>query len=147
MKCLLLVSLAAVFAVSLQAESVKSLTDFQAAAEKANEVLVIPDWPKTPVEVQGEINTAIAKANAALDLIGKQDLGKASFQSTVVALDNIQNEAQIAVSKVVVIQQTNQEAAMRDAAEKAIKVFQDWAVGIDYREDVYKAVKAFADTK
>ena len=36
---------------------------------------------------------------------------------------------------------------MRDAAEKAIKVFQDWAVGIDYREDVYKAVKAFADTK
>ena len=36
---------------------------------------------------------------------------------------------------------------MRDAAEKAIKVFQDWAVGIDYREDVYKAIKAFADTK
>ncbi len=147
MKCLLLVSLAALFALPLQAESVKSLSDFQAAAEKANEVLVIPEWPKTPVEVQGEINTAIAKANAALDVIGKQDLGKASFQSTVVALDNIQNEAQTAVSKVVVIQQTNQEAAMRDAAEKAIKVFQDWAVGIDYREDVYKAVKAFADTK
>ena len=36
---------------------------------------------------------------------------------------------------------------MRDAAEKAIKVFQDWAVGIDYREDVYKAVKAFAATQ
>ncbi|MEO5719042.1 MAG: hypothetical protein ABIR29_10770, partial [Chthoniobacterales bacterium] len=147
MKHLLLVSLAAAFAVSVHAESVKSLSDFQAAAAKANEVLVIPEWPKTPVEVQGEINTAVAKANAALDVIGKQDLGKASFQSTVVALDNIQNDAQIAVSKVVVIQQTNQEAAMRDAAEKAIKVFQDWAVGIDYREDVYKAVKAFADTK
>ena len=36
---------------------------------------------------------------------------------------------------------------MRDAAEEAIKVFQDWAVGVDYREDVYKAVKAYADTK
>ena len=36
---------------------------------------------------------------------------------------------------------------MRDAAEKAVKVFQDWAVGVDYREDVYKAVKAYADTK
>ncbi len=147
MKPFLLVSLAAFVAVSVHAEAVKSLSDFKAAAEKANAVLVIPEWQKTPVEVQGEINTAIAKANAALDAIGKQDLGKASFQSTVVALDNIQNEAQIAASKTVVIQQTNKDAAMRAAAEKAVKVFQDWAVGIDYREDVYKAVKAFADTK
>jgi Zn-dependent oligopeptidase len=36
---------------------------------------------------------------------------------------------------------------MRNAGEAAVKEFQDWAVGIDYREDVYKAVKAFADTK
>ena len=35
---------------------------------------------------------------------------------------------------------------MRSAAENAVKAFQDWAVGIDYREDVYKAIKAFADT-
>ncbi len=147
MKRFLLVSLSSAFALTLQAESVKSLSDFQAAAEKAKAVLVIPEWPKTPIEVQGEVNTAIAKANAALDLIGKQDLAKASFQSTVVALDNIQNEAQIAVAKAVVIQQTNQDPAMREAAEKSVKVFQDWAVGVDYREDVYKAVKAFADTK
>ncbi len=147
MKRFLLVSLSVLSALSVQAESVKSLSDFKAAAEKAKAVLVIPEWPKTPIEVQGEVNTAIAKANAALDVIGKQDLAKASFESTVLALDNIQNEAQIAVSKAVVIQQTNQDAAMREAAEKAVKVFQDWAVGVDYREDVYKAVKAFADTK
>src|SRR5437016_14007188 len=35
---------------------------------------------------------------------------------------------------------------MRAAGENAVKAFQDWAVGIDYREDVYKAIKAFADT-
>jgi Zn-dependent oligopeptidases len=35
---------------------------------------------------------------------------------------------------------------MRTAAENAVKAFQDWAVGVDYREDVYKAIKAFADT-
>ena len=27
-----------------------------------------------------------------------------------------------------------------------MKTFQDWAVGVDYREDVYKAIKVFADT-
>ncbi len=146
MKQLLLVSLFAGLALPLQAGDLKSLADFQAAADKANEVLVIPQWPKTPGEVQKEIEDAIAKANAALDTIGQQDLTKVTFESTVVALDNMQNDAIIANQKTVVIQQTNKDSAMRDAAEKAIKVFQDWAVGIDYREDVYKAVKAYAET-
>ncbi|MGI8890583.1 MAG: M3 family metallopeptidase [Chthoniobacterales bacterium] len=147
MKQFLFVSLIVLAALSARGEDVKSLSDFQAAADKANVFLTIPEWPKTPIGVQGEVNTAIAKANAALDVIGKQDLSKVTFDSTIGALDRIKNEAGIAVSKTVVIQQTNQEAAMREAAEKAIKVFQDWAVGVDYREDVYKAVKAFADTE
>jgi thimet oligopeptidase len=147
MKRYLLVILLFAFTASLHAESVKSLADFQAAADKANEVLVIPEWPKTPAEVQSIIDNAIANANAALDSIGKQDPRKVTFQSTVRALDDLQNDAQIAISKAIIVQQTNQDAAMRDAAEKAIKVFQDWAVGVDYREDVYKVVKAFADTK
>jgi thimet oligopeptidase len=147
MKHFLLVCLIAAIALPLRAGDVKSLSDFQAAAEQANEILTIPHWPKTPLEVQAEIDNAIAKANAGLDTIGKQDLGKVTFKSTVGAIDNLQNDAQIAFQKTGIIQQTNQEAAMRDAAEKAIKVFQDWAVGVDYREDVYKAVKAYADTK
>ena len=147
MKYFLLVSLFAAFAFPLHADDVKSLSDFQAAAAKANEILTIPHWPKTPLEVQDEIDSAIAKANAGLDAIGKQDLGKVTFESTVGAIDNLQNDATIAINKTVVIQQTNQDAAMRDAAEKAVKVFQDWAVGVDYREDVYKAVRAYADTK
>jgi len=131
MKHFLLVSLLFAGALALRAEDVKSLSDFQAAADKANEVLVIPDWPKTPVEVQSAIDNSIAKANAGLDTIGKQDLSKITRESTIGALDDIQNDAQIAISKTVVVQQTNKDAAMRDAAEKAIKVFQDWAVGVD----------------
>src|SRR5574338_1194919 len=146
MKKLLITVIALALPLGLRAEAVKSLADFQAAADKANEILVIPEWPKTPTEVEDEVNNAIAKANAGLDVIGKQDLSKVTFDSTVVALDNLQNDAQIAIQKTVVVQQTSQQAAMRDAAEKAVKVFQDWAVGIDYREDVYKAVKDCADT-
>lgn len=147
MKLVLSLCLLATAPVVLGAEDVKSLSDFQAAAEKANEILTIPQWPKTPAEVESNINAAIAKANAGLDAIGKQDLSKVTFESTVRALDDIQNDATIEVQKTVVVQQTNKDAAMRDAAEKAVKVFQDWAVGVDYREDVYKAVKAYADTK
>ena len=35
---------------------------------------------------------------------------------------------------------------MREKATDLIKDFQDWAVGLDYREDVYRSIKAYADT-
>ncbi len=36
---------------------------------------------------------------------------------------------------------------LRETAIDAIKELEEWMVGLDYREDVYKAVKAYADTK
>src|SRR6266446_10032497 len=88
---------------------------------------------------------AIATADAALDQIGAQDLTKVSFKSTIVALDDLGYQARLAANKATIIKETNTSAAMRTAGENAVKLFQDWAVGVDYREDVYKAIKAFAD--
>src|ERR1044072_9415506 len=65
----------------------KTVDDFRAAAAKANAVLTIPDWEKTPEAVETAVKKAITRANAALDQIGAQDPAKASFKSTVVALD------------------------------------------------------------
>src|SRR4029450_11038990 len=63
-----------------------------------------------------------------------------------VALDDLTYEAGLAANRATIIKETNTNPKMRAAGENAIKAFQDWAVGIDYREDVYKAIKAFADT-
>jgi thimet oligopeptidase len=131
---------------SLPAAELKTVDDFRSAAAKANAVLTIPDWEQTPKAVEAMMNNAIATANKALDQIGSQDLKKATFKSTVVALDDLTYEAGLAANRATIIKETNTNAEMRAAAENAIKVFQDWAVGIDYREDVYKAIKAFADT-
>ena len=124
----------------------KTVDDFRAAAAKANAVLTIPDWEQTPEAVEASMKDAIAKANAALDQIGAQDLGKVTFKSTVVALDDATYQAGLAANKATIIKETNTNPAMRAAGENAVKAFQEWAVGIDYREDVYKAIKAFADT-
>ena len=124
----------------------KTVDDFRAAADKAKAVLTIPDWEQTPQAVEDAMKQAIDQANKALDQIGAQDPGKVTFQSTIVALDDLTYEASIASNKATIIKQTNTNKAMRTAAENAVKVFQDWAVGVDYREDVYKALKAFADT-
>jgi len=93
------------------------------------------------------MKNAIDTANKALDQIGAQDSSKATFKSTVVALDDLTWEAANAANKAVIIKESNTDEKMRTAGENAVKEFQDWAVGIDYREDVYKALKAFADTK
>ncbi len=131
---------------SFSAAELKTVDDFRGAAAKANAVLTIPDWEQTPEAVEASMKNAIAKANAALDQIGAQDLGKVTFKSAVVALDDVTYQASLAVNRATIIKETNKNPAMRTAAENAVKAFQEWAVGVDYREDVYKAIKAFADT-
>jgi thimet oligopeptidase len=130
----------------VSATEMKTVDDFRAAAAKANAVLTIPDWEKTPEAVEAGMKNAIAKANAALDQIGAQDLGKVTFKSTVVAMDDVTYEASLAANRATIIKETSTNPAMRTGAENAVKAFEDWAVGVDYREDVYKAIKAFADT-
>src|SRR5919106_6449780 len=130
----------------VSAAEMKTVDDFRAAAAKANAVLTIPDWEKTPEAIEAAMKNAIAKANAALDQIGAQDPGKVTFKSTVAALDDVTYEASLAANRATLIKETNTNPAMRSAAENAVKAFQDWVVGVDYREDVYKPIKAFADT-
>ena len=124
----------------------KTVDDFRAAAAKANALLMLPDWEQTPEAIEASMKDAIAKANKALDQIGAQNLGKVTFKSTVVALDDLTYQVGNAANKATIIKETNTNPAMRTAAENAVKAYQDWVVGIDYREDVYKAIKAFADT-
>ena len=133
--------------VDLRAENLKTVDDFKAAADKAHAVLTVPDWEQTPEAVDAMVKNAIATANKALDQIGAQDLKKVTLKSTVVALDDLNWQASNAASRAFVIKQSSPNEKVRAAAENAVKEFQDWAVGVDYREDVYKALKAYADTK
>src|SRR5438445_9279513 len=132
--------------INLCGGELKTVDDFRAAAAKANAILTIPDWEQAPEAVDDAMKDAIATANKALDQIGVQDLSKATFKSTIVALDDLTYQAGNAANRATIIKETNTNEKMRTAAENAVKVFQDWAVGIDYREDVYKALKALADT-
>src|SRR5437016_5555604 len=136
----------AAWRLDLCAGELKTVDDFRAAAAKANAVLTIADWEQTPEAVEVMMKNAIAEANKALHEIGSQNLKKVTFKSTVVALDDLTYQAGNAANKATIIRETNTNPAMRAAAENAVKAYQEWAVGIDYREDVYKAIKTFADT-
>ena len=93
---LITVVLVGVLPFVARAAELKTIDGYRDAAAKHNAVLTIPDWEQTPQAVEAIATEAIAKANRALDQIGAQDLSKVTFKSTVVALDDVAWEADIA---------------------------------------------------
>ena len=129
----------------VQGGDLKSIDSYRDAAAKANAQLTIPDWEQTPDAIDAAARNTIKKGNAALDAIGKLGPKKVTFQNTVVALDTIGYEANNVANKATIIKEAHTDPKMRAAAENAVKTLNDWFVGIDYREDVYRSVKAFAE--
>lgn len=124
-----------------------TLADFQMQAKRFKNVIRLPEFETTPAALQGSLDRTIATANAALDRVGKLTPAEVNFDNTLLALDDAGYEAGLTANRLGLIKETSTNSAMRDAATEAIKKFQEWAVGLDYREDVYRVVKAFADTK
>jgi thimet oligopeptidase len=119
---------------------------FKQRAAKFNAVVALPTFETTPEQIRNTVTNAITSGNAALDRIGAIPSGQVTFQNTVRALDDLAFELMSVANRLSVIEQTSTNAALRDAATAAVKEYEAWLVGLDYREDVYRAVKAFADT-
>jgi thimet oligopeptidase len=124
-----------------------TLASFQQQAQRFKNVIRLPDFETTPEAVKASTDKAIATGNAALDRIGQLDPAHVDFTNTVRALDDLGFQAGLTGNRLSLIKETSTNATMRDVATESIKKFQEWAVGLDYREDVYRAIKAFADTK
>ena len=131
----------------LPAAQLKTIDNFQAAAARTNRVLGVPDFERTPDALMASVADAIVKGNSALDQIGSQNLDYVTFESTVAALENLRAESSIVANRAALIAETNPDSVMRAAAESARKKLEEWNVGLDYREDVFKAIKAFVSKK
>lgn len=124
-----------------------SLAGARQRAAEFGELLTMPTFETTPAQIQASVDKAIKTADAALDRLGKLTPGQITFENTIRALDDIGYDAMTVANRIYLIKETNQDAAVRDAATEATKRFEAWSVGLDYREDVYKAVQAYADTR
>ena len=134
-------------AIPVNPAAVDALTAFQARAAKFHAVVTVPTFETTPEEVAATVQKTIADGNAALDNIGRLRPAAVSFINTIRQLDDISYQIGGAANRLGLIEQTSTNAAVRDAATEASKTLSEWAVGIDYREDVYAAVKAYAANK
>jgi len=123
------------------------LNAFQTRAARHNSIITIPTFETTPDAIQATLTNTIASGDAALDRIGKLGASEVRFANTFAAMDDLGFQIGRAANRISLIEQTSTNAAVREAATEALKKISEWAVGIDYREDVYRALKTFADTK
>lgn len=123
------------------------LAQFQTKAAQFKNIITVPEYETSPAAVKRSLETTIADANAALDRIGKLRPAEVTFANTVGALDDLMLPPATMADRLNLVKETSRDAAVRDAATDALKKFSEWSVGLEYREDVYAAIKAFADAK
>jgi len=124
-----------------------NLQDFISRTAKFNSTIAIPTFETTTNELDVAVQKAIADGNAALDRVGKLTAAEVNFTNTARALDDLGSELSYTDNRLSLIQQTSTHSEIRDGATEALRKLEEWMVKIDYREDVYRAMKAYADTK
>ncbi|MEO6992048.1 MAG: M3 family metallopeptidase [Lacunisphaera sp.] len=139
--------IASSFLVTAFGAAPEKLADFQQAAAKANLDLSLPDYPKSPDEVREQVNALIKDAESKFAIIAAQDPSKATFASTFAAYDSVGARVGTAGEMLDTVAESAIDKALRDAANEATVKLESWGVGIDYREDLYRVLKVFADTK
>ncbi len=125
----------------------ENLEAFQHRAAKFNAIISLPSFETTTNEIRSTVTNTIAAGNAALDRIGRLAASEVTFENTVRALDDLGFQLALVDNRLSVIEQTSTNAEMRDAATGSLKEVESWMVGLDYREDVYLSLKAYADTQ
>lgn len=130
-----------------RAADIAAYATFQAKAGQANQVLRVPDYPLTPEAIVSYTDAALKTANVALAALVAQDPAKATFASTFAAYDDITYVAGISGNHIGTLAETHPDKAMRDMAREQGNRIDAWGIGLDYREDIFKVLQAYADTK
>ncbi len=125
--------------------AVKTIDDYTQAAIRFGDVVEVPRFETTPEEVAQAVDRTLAEADRRLDELAKQNLQTVTFRSTIAALDDITYPVTTLTNRLWLMKETQPDPALRDACTEQVRRLQEWFVSLQYREDVYKACKAFAE--
>ena len=132
-------------ATFLSAASAK-FTDFQSLARRQNVGLDLPRYPLTPESVNATAAESLKTAETGLAELAKQDRARLTFASTFAAYDRINAAVLDAYQQLNTLSEAHPDKPMRDTARDAGVKLQEWSVGLDYRDEVYQVLKAFAES-
>ena len=147
LRSFLLTFLLAVVGTGMVASTPATLADFQAAAAKAGLVLNLATYPQTPDDIKAQAEQAMQQADAALAKLAAQDPATLTFANTFAAYDAITARVGDVYQVLSTVAESSTDQAMRDTANDVNVKLQGWFVGLDYRDEIYRALKAVAVSK
>jgi Zn-dependent oligopeptidase len=107
---------------------------------------MLHDYTNTTAE---SVRTAVADALAEADALVEQAVASQdapSFEATMHPLDLAGAAAISGYARGAFMAYVHTESDVRDAGQEGEEAVQKWNVGLPFREDLYRAVRAFADT-
>lgn len=124
-----------------------SLKSFQERAAEFGSVLAVPPLETTPEEIADSLTEVMAEADRAGDVIAELPADELTYENVILALDDLGYDVRLAVARFWLLKEVSPDPVIREAATEAVKQWQDWSVEFNYREDIYQAVDAFAQTE
>ena len=107
--------------------------------------------PQSNAVAQKDIPTPVAaalkKADFAVQKIIAVPNDKRNFKNTLWALDDLAVQLTIDTDFLQFMAYVSPNAELRDAGQKAEQAVRNWYIKLSQNEDLYKAVKAYADSK
>lgn len=123
------------------------LSEARERARTAGRRLELPHFETDPDSLQNSLEEAIQTAENQLAALAALHPSRLRFENTVQKLDDLLHTTYLMANRLSLVKETHPDDAMRKQAVELVKKFQDWAVGLDYREDVYQTICAYADTR
>lgn len=124
-----------------------SLEELSQMAKAKGWILVPPQFERTPSEITANFEQEIQLAEARLNKIGKLSDQDISFENTVWELDDVLYQVGLFANRIALIKDVHPDPHMRSTATETLKRLQDWFISIEYREDIYRTIKALAEKK
>jgi len=90
---------------------------------------------------------AVATADAAIAKLIAIPASERNFDNTLGAFDKLQKDLDDATSMTMFLMNVSTSAAERDAGQAAEEFVSNWYIEVSKREDLFQAIKAYADTK
>ncbi len=93
------------------------------------------------------VREALERADKSVAKIVAVPDGKRTFDNTLGALDDLIAQLELDTSMTAFLSYVSTDASQRDAGQLAEEHILNWTIDLEKREDLYRAVKAYADTK
>lgn len=97
--------------------------------------------------VPANVTAALKDADAGIAKIVALPAASRNFDNTLGALDAISARVDIDTSLTLFMSYVSPDAKVREGARAAEEAVSNWGIALGKREDLYKVIKAYADTK